>query len=125
MGYESKIYVIQEHGIPHNDEGLPYGEVLAMFDLCKMGYELYNGCSFRDLFSEERTCFFYGDDGNTIIKEDCYGSPIEKARNNLEVIEWLKAMLKDEHYGRAKAFKKYLDALEKEGMEYSLYHFGY
>ena len=124
MGYESKIYVVQEHGPYGNSGCLAYGQKIAVFDLCKMGYAVYNGKSFRQLFNQERTCEFYSDDGNTIIKEDCYGDEIQKA-NPKEVISWLRKMLKDDYYWRAEIFYKFLLAIEKTGNSYSIYHYGY
>ena len=124
MGYESKIYVVQEYEPIFGTERLGYGDIIAVFDLCKMGYELYNGKSFRDLFNQKRTCEFYADDGNTIIEEDCYGDEIEKA-DNAEVIAWLKEMTKGTDWYRAKLFYKFLLEIEKSGAAYSLYHYGY
>lgn len=123
MGYESKIYVVEEYE-PYMDGKLGYGDVIAVFDLCKMGWEFHNGKTFRDLFNQPRTCDFYADDGNTIIKEDCYGDEIEKA-DNAEVVAWLKAMTRGETWWRAKVFYKFLLEMEKTGMQYSLYHYGY
>lgn len=123
MGYESKIYVVQEWE-PLADGKLGYGDVIAVFDLCKMGYDIYNGKSFRQLFNQARTCDFYADDGNTIIKEDCYGDEIEKA-DNAEVIAWMKEMTRGTDWYRAKLFYKFLLEIEKSGAAYSLYHYGY
>ena len=123
MGYESKIYVVEEYE-PVFDGRLGYGDIIATFDLCKMGYDIYNGKSFRQLFNQDRTCDFYADDGNTIIKEDCYGDEIQKADPE-EVIAWLKQMTKDNSWYRAKVFYKFLLELEKTGVGYSLYHYGY
>lgn len=123
MGYESKIYVVQEYD-PLFEGRLGYGDIIATFDLCKMGYEIYNGKSFQQLFNQDRTCDFYADDGNTIIKEDCYGDEIQKA-DPKEVIAWLKQMTEENSWYRAKLFYKFLLELEKTGADYSLYHYGY
>ena len=123
MGYESKIYVVQEYE-PFKEGIKPYGEVIAMFDLCKMGWDIYYRKSFRDLFNQERTCDFYSDDGNTVIEEDCYGDEIQKA-DPKEVIKWLRAFIKDSDYWRANLFYKFLLEMEKSGNGYSLYHYGY
>ena len=123
MGYESRVYVIEES--PYRGVGeLPWGDVIAMFDLCKMNYDLYYGKSFPSLFNKERTCEFYADDGNTLITEDYYGEEVKKADSE-EVIKWLKAYFKNgNEWYRAKAFYATLLSLEKEDVAYSLYHFG-
>lgn len=126
MGYESRIYVIRE--FDNISYGLPYGEKIAVLNLCKMGSERYNKKTFRELFNQERTCHFYADDGETIIEEDRYGDKIQKA-DPKEVIKWLRKMLKNDYYWRAEMLYKFLlgmeKAKEKTGQGYSLYHYGY
>ena len=90
-----------------------------------MGNNMYNDLYFTDLFNDDRTCEFYGDDGNTIIDEDYYGDKVRKAWSNQEVIKWLEALLEADRYWIAEALLATLKALEKSGEEYSLYHFGY
>lgn len=123
MGYESKIYVVQEYE-PTIKGKLPYGEVLATFDLCKMNYEVYNGCTFRGLFVEPRSCDFYADDMNTVIKEDCYGDKVEKADMEA-VLNWLNKFCANEDWWRARVFRDYLLLLKHEGISPSIYHYGY
>ena len=36
MGYESKIYIGEKSDIKDND-GMTYVQIIAMFDMCKMG----------------------------------------------------------------------------------------
>lgn len=122
MGYESRVYIVQEHD-PWIKGELAYGHKLAMFDLCKMGYEPINGKRFWELFNQERTCYFYSDDDTQIV-DDYYGDPIQKA-DNKELIRWLRKALKAEPYWRAKALLSCLESLEKSGEAYSVYHFGY
>lgn len=125
MGYESKIYVVQ----PYADD---FGDVIAMFDLCKMSYDPYNGTTFPGLFTIEKEDSYkiYQPDGNTPVKEDCYGDTVKRAENNQKVIEWLKAFCKGEGgdksaWYRAVVFRDFLISLEKTGWEYELYHYGY
>ena len=123
MGYESKIYIVHEY--PKYGEGMPYGQVIAMFDLCKMAYSKYCGMYFPDLFNEERTCDFYADDGNTVIVDDNYGDAVRKAESNKDVIKWLKACTKENDWYLPKVFLDTLLSLEKSKVKYSLYHYGY
>ena len=125
MGYESKVYIVQEYPKYYEDEKLPYGSVIAMFDLCKMGYSEYHGRAFRELFNHERTCEFYADDFDTVITEDYYGDEVTKAEDNKAVVKWMKAYIKDNDWYRAKVVLDTLLSLEKNNVEYSLYHFGY
>ena len=123
MGYESKVYIVQEYE-PLIISELAYGSKLAMFDLCKMGYESYNRKTFSELFNQERTCQFYADDFETSIEYDMYGDPVQKA-DNKELIKWLRKFCKENPYWRAKALLSCLESLEKSGEAYSVYHFGY
>ena len=125
MGYESRIYVVE----PLSDK---YGNVIAMFDLCKMGYDLIRGKSFPDLFKIEQyeNFSFYSDDGNTPIKKDPYGDTVKKAASNIEVIEWLNTYIRIEGgaenaWWRAVVFRDFLKSLERHEMCYELYHYGY
>ena len=124
MGYESRIYIVMEYPKYAYDE-MPYGSVIAMFDLRKMGYWQLHGRYFPHLFDTPRTCEFYADDGNTIISEDCYGDVVYKAGDNRAVINWLKAYVKDNDWCRAKVFLDTLLSLEKNHVDYSIYHYGY
>lgn len=122
MGYESRVYIVQEwDGTPTD---LAYGSEIATFDLGKIAYEPINGKTFRQLFDQPRTCDFYADDFNTVIKEDRYGDPIEKAENK-EVIKWLREFCKKDNWYRPKILLSCLEALEKSGVGYSIYHYGY
>ena len=123
MGYESKIYAVVEHS--WDDSGrMAYGDLVAVFDLCKMGYDIYNGKYFRELFDQDLTCDIYADDGNTIIKEDCYGDKLQKA-DFCEVLRWICKFCKENDYWRANAFKDFLLSCESQNHYLSLYHYGY
>ena len=140
MGYESKVYIVQEWESCVPDRKA-YGDLIAVFDLSKMGYEIHNKKSFRDLFYLDRTCDIYSVDGRVnvpeecwkckikekeseIITEDCYGDPIEKA-DNAELIAWLEESLKKDYYWRAEALLECLKTLYARGIDFSVYHFGY
>lgn len=122
MGYESRIYIVKKHALIPNDA--EWDEVIATFDLCKMGYDLIDGVSFRGLFKAPVGCM-YGDDGNTEIIEDCYGDDVEGAPIRV-VIHWLYKWLKTNDYGRAKVFYSLLKSMAKEiGGDLWCYHYGY
>ena len=120
MGYESKIYIARKH-----DFGTGYNEVLATFDLCKMGYEMYKGKSFRHLFTIPLEGSMYMDDGNTEIHKDCYGDDVEGAKL-MDVILWLNEFMKHDSYPRARIFYDLLKSLQKNYSEDLIcYHYGY
>ena len=71
MGYESKIYIGEKSSIKDND-GMTYVQVIAMFDMCKMG-------NLINVFDRKTDCYFYADDGNTKVLEDKYGDALTEA----------------------------------------------
>ena len=71
MGYESKIYICEKSGIKDND-GMTYVQVIAMFDMCKMG-------NLINVFDRKTDCYFYADDGDTKVLEDKYGDALTEA----------------------------------------------
>ena len=126
MGYESKVFVAIKHDRLYPCAGKPWCEVIAMFDLCKMNYDLIDGVSFRDLFNEPVGCM-YADDGNTELERDFYGDPVEGAPIQ-KVIDWLRKWLKTHDWCRAKALLSTLLLIAKEydgPGELYCYHFGY
>lgn len=71
MGYESKIYICEKGNIKDND-GMTYAQVIAMFNMCKMG-------NLINVFNRKTDCYFYADDGNTKVLEDKYGDALTEA----------------------------------------------
>lgn len=118
MGYESKIYITRKN------EYSDWNEVVATFDLCKMGHDLIDGKPFRHLFTEPVGCM-YADDGDTELRKDCYGDDIEGAPIE-SVIEWLGKWLETNHYARAEVFYTLLMEMDaKIDGELWCYHYGY
>lgn len=77
MGYESKLFVVEKSTmceIVSEDFPAPmyWGEVIAVFDLCKLPYWV----SGKLRKYPNTNCYIYADDGNTRITEDCYGDPL-------------------------------------------------
>lgn len=71
MGYESKIYIGEKSSIKDND-GMTYVQVIAMFEMCKMG-------NLINVFDRKTDCYFYADDGSTKVLEDMYGDELREA----------------------------------------------
>lgn len=118
MGYESKIYIVKK------SEYFAYNEVIATFDLCKMGWDMYNGVTFRNLFTLPLNGDMYMDDGNTLITEDCYGDAVEGAKLS-DVLEWITQFNKHDNYWRAKVFEQLLKSFKRYGDDLYCYHYGY
>ena len=123
MGYESKLYIV-ERGSLKDDDGKTYARVLAMFDMCKMGYH------FVDVFEKETDLYFYADDGNTRIVEDMYCDPIREAtvEDVIDVLE--EAVENGDDYRRIfplLAALKTLYEQQTDGRwgELAVLHFGY
>lgn len=123
MGYESKIYIV-EKGHKFEGETHCYCSVVAMFDLCKF-YEVSDfmrHCPVTD-------CYFYADDGNTQVFEDCYGEALTETTIDkmVEVLEKAKTT-KDKDYRRISPLLFTLYALQKERdkwRELAVLHYGY
>lgn len=69
MGYESRIYVVEKM----KWEDWTWGNLIAVFDMSKMGH--YFVSSFQNV-AEPVDFNLYDFNGNTEIKEDCYGQPL-------------------------------------------------
>lgn len=118
MGYESKLYIVQESDIKFpSDNGKVWAEVIGMVDLCKC-YPIV------EVFDEVANGYIYADDGNTRIEEDCYGSPLMVASLSA-VITRLKIIARDEDYWRAKVALDFLESVRKTNPNCKVYHFGY
>lgn len=113
MGYESRIYVVRTDA-RFNWNGKPYGSKIAIFDLCNMGSEKYNGVKFTELFDKENDCSIYADDGDTEIIEDNYGDKLSYTTDVNKVISWLEASEADDSYRRAELFLNFLKTLNQQ-----------
>lgn len=117
MEYESRIYVTRKA------ENFDWDEVIAVFELCKMGWDTVNGVTFRNLFTEP-VGEMYGEDGNTRIETDMYGDAVEGAPIG-KVIAWLDRWLKDHDYPRARVFHTMLESMTLEiPGDLWCYHYG-
>lgn len=105
MGYESKFYIVQKYS-KHKEDKKRYAQVIAMFDMCKM-WPL-------NVFKTETDCYFYADDGNTQVLEDCYGDPLKEASIK-EVIDMLEEAVENgEDYRRIFPLLAALKVIEEQ-----------
>ena len=101
MGYESRVYIVNEwddkFSFVDEEIGKPLGEIIAKFDLCCVE----NG--FIDVFKDEAKCYLYESNGESELKivKDHYDRPLTSASimdvyNNIEYGEyWRTTTLKD------------------------------
>ena len=72
MGYESKLFVV-EKGVCGVVEGMRYGEVVAMFDLCKCP-----AVSNRIRDYSKTDTYIYLTGMEEPVVEDLYGEPLKE-----------------------------------------------
>ena len=123
MGYESKIYVVEKFDGMKDNNGKCYASVVATFDMCKCP-ALAN--LFR--YKPEASCYFYADDRNTKVVEDCYGEPLTEATVK-EVIEVLTKAIEDGYdYWRVYPLLSalmYIDEIHNGYSGITIVHYGY
>lgn len=125
MGYESRVYVVNENGFYYGEQDKPIGECIGVMNLCS--------CSgkFLEVFKDEATHNLYeSHDGvDYIISQDKYGDTLKSA-NIVDVID----AIEDGNYWRTDALKGMLVSivesyknknLTRDFDELKVYHFGY
>ena len=122
MGYESKIYIGEKSSIKDND-GMTYVQVIAMFDMCKMG-------NLINVFDRKTDCYFYADDGNTKVLEDKYGDALTEAEIEDFIYVLEEAVDSGENYRRIFPLLSTLQTIyeqQKDGIwkNIVLLHYGY
>ena len=118
MGYESKLYVVNKHHWIWEDK--PWGEVIAMFDLCKVS-------NLNFIRYPATDCYIYADNSyGTKITEDAYGEPLSEIPIK-DAIQMLEDAIKKEKYYRR--YKPCLDLLKgfnpDDWADLVVLHYGY
>ena len=122
MGYESKIYIGEKSSIK-DDDGMTYIQIIAMFNMCKMG-------SLIDVFEKKTDCYFYADDGNTKVLKDEYGDALTEAEIEDFIYVLEEAVDSGENYRRIFPLLSTLQTIyeqQKDGRwkNIVLLHYGY
>lgn len=122
MGYESRIYIAEKSSLKDND-GMTYVQVIAMFDMCKMG-------NLINVFDRKTDCYFYADDGNTKVLEDKYGDALTEAEIEDFIYVLEEAVDSGENYRRIFPLLSTLQTIyeqQKDGRwkNIVLLHYGY
>lgn len=135
MGYESRIIVVHriENEYP-NGEKWVFGDEIARFDLCKMGYEHIDGVSFPGLFKTPIDFDLHNineyDDPDKVYperhyREDCYGVLCCSADID-SVMAWLEKSEAMREWWRAQLFYNFLKTLKESGLDnLTLVHYGH
>lgn len=115
MGYESRVYIVEEN------KEVNYAEIIARFDCSEMK------TNFRELFKKAFESKMYAEDGNSLIKEDNYGKSLTTA-NFPTVIAWLEKEVEKDDYRRLKpllSLLKGFDLTQWQDGEMQIVHYGY
>ena len=135
MGYESKIIIVHRIESEKADGGkYVYGDEIARFDLCKMGWSEVRGVSFPGLFKNEIDFSLYNvnehDDPEKEYperhyREDAYGEICKWASAD-KVIYWLEKSNVTKEWCRARLLLNFLKSLQSENLSnICVVHYGY
>lgn len=102
---------------------MTYVEIIAMFDMCKMG-------NLINVFDRKTDCYFYADDGNTKVLEDKYGDALTEAEIEDFIYVLEEAVGSGEDYRRIFHLLSTLQTIyeqQKDGIwkNIVLLHYGY
>ena len=125
MGYESRVYIVNENGFYYGEQDKPICEQIGMMDLCKCDND------FLAIFKDEATHNLYeSHDGvDYIISEDKYGDTLKSAniQDVIDVIKdgdyWRTDMLKSALISIVESYKS--KNLTRDFNKLKVYHFGY
>lgn len=123
MGYESRLYIVEKFDTMIYDDKKRFARIIAMFDMCK-----FPALSNVMRYKTETDCYFYADDRNTRVTEDCYGKPLTEAtiKSVIDVLE--KEIENGESYWRIFPLLSMLKTIEERGFgnnDIVVLHYGY
>lgn len=129
MGYESKIYFVEEYSFPENK--IHCSRIISMIDMSKMGYS-DTVLNFRKCFDTETTFSLYldGYDSENEIEcmvdtiEDKYGKRLCYASDKERLLDCAIEMEKEDNYRRFKQLRKLLQAFIDDD-SVKIVHYGY
>lgn len=103
---------------PHKE--INYGEIIARFDLCKIGYD-----SFYDIFKTPIEYEIFAEDNNHKTNTDNYGDHIKSADFST-VIDWLETNGRKMNYRRIAPFLAMLKGFDLSAWkDLEIVHYGY
>lgn len=119
MGYESKLFVVEKLGWGVI-EGMKYGSLVAMFDLCKC-----HAVSDRmRRYKKTDTCFYLTGVEEPVV-EDLYGEPLKEIPL-ADAIEIVREAAENDEYRRLKPCLSLLEGFEPEKWkELVVLHYGH
>ena len=109
MGYESKIFIVEDNqnfGLPIKE---PYfAEIIASFDLCKMPYD----SGFHQLFDTPAPFYIFAEGPNEPTQVDRYDEPIKYADFD-KVVWWCESFVRVDNYRRIPPFLASLKGFDR------------
>lgn len=121
MDYESRFYIVNSNKSIYKDEGFYYGEIIAVFNMCKVP-GLYS--AIKDY--PKTDIFIYADDGNTRVTEDTYGEPLIEIPINDMIYHLRNVIDSDAPYRRYEPFLHLLLGFNiREWDNLVVLHYGY
>lgn len=131
MGYESRFYAIKRYDFGYNDSAYHPCEVIAMLNMCKMGYGETTS-EFLKLFDTEAMIDLWlpgiDDDGNEIMMyqhEDKYGASLNYITDIDEGIRLVHKMISEDDYWRLPLLLKFLEMYNDPKKNIKIIHYGY
>ena len=123
MGYESKLYVVEKHHTLSrkiNGKDMLFGEVVAVFNLCKV-YDV----SGRVKSYKDTDAYIYADNDDDKIVVDRYGDPLKEIplSDMIDILEEAAANDSYRRYGPCIAYLKAIDPIEWEDIV--VLHYGH
>jgi hypothetical protein len=114
MGYETRMYLVESHSsFAEHDDGLAYGSVVAVLNLCKCGdgpfHDYRNSC--LELQDNKPTHYVYADDGNTKIIDDRYDDPLVEM-DAKEALEAMKLQVNADTAAGERPYRRFLMAID-------------
>ena len=120
MGYESKFYIVKKCDMHTGKNGKKWAMNIASFDMRKIG-----SSSWLSRYPETEY-YFYADDGNTEVVEDCYGEPLKEIPIS-DLIDILENDPEMQEYRRTEPFLALLRGFDQNKFNNNLVvlHYGH
>ena len=123
MGYETKLIVVDKYTLKRSYLEKEWSEKIAEINMCKLDYRGPYRMALANF--RETDCYYYADDGNTIIFKDKYGEPLKE----ITLPALIKILKKEnQNYWRIPAAIQMLEGLQYNSHKLRnlrVLHFGY
>lgn len=122
MGYESRIFIVEDKGRRYVPEDKPYVvEIICSFNLCKVKYD----SGLHDLFYKPCPFAIFAESGHHETQEDRYGDHIKYSDFDT-VIKWCEEFMMRDNYRRIPPFLAMLKGFDRsQWNDLKIVHYGY